>query len=136
MAVQGIRIQVIEPTDPLYIHPSNNPRIPMVSNPFNGKNFDNWKRSVIIALSAKHELALIDRNCPNPSSASPLLVRWETNNAMVLCWLLNSLTENMRNSVLYFETARVLWQDLEERFGQSNKATLFQVQKNAEGSAD
>jgi len=39
---------------------------------------------------------------------------------MVLCWLLNSLSESIRNSVLYFKTARELWCDLEERFGQSN----------------
>jgi len=31
--------------------------------------------------------------------------------------------------VLYFDTGRELWQDLEERFGQSNKVRLFQVQK-------
>ena len=55
MAVQGNRMPVIEPTDPLYIHPSDNPGIPLVSNPFNGENFDNWKRSVEIALSAKHK---------------------------------------------------------------------------------
>jgi len=32
--------------------------------------------------------------------------------------------------VLYFETAKELWNDLEEMFGQSNKARLFQVQKD------
>ena len=130
MSVQGNRTPHIEPTDPLYIHPSDNPRIPLVSNAFNGENFDNWKRSVVIALSAKHKLALIDGHCPNPGSASPLYTFWQRNNAMVLSWLLNSLTENIRNSVLYFETAKELWQDLEERFGQSNKARLFQVQKD------
>ena len=49
---------------------------------------------------------------------------------MVLSWLLNSLTENIRNSVLYFETTSELWQELEVRFGQSNKARLCQVQKD------
>ena len=48
---------------------------------------------------------------------------------MVLPWLLNSLSENVRNSVLYFDTAKSLWDDLEGRFGQINKARLFQVQK-------
>jgi len=28
---------------------------------------------------------------------------------MVLSWLLNSLDENIRNSVLYFDTAKDLW---------------------------
>jgi len=49
---------------------------------------------------------------------------------MVLSWLLNSLNDSIRNSVLCFEIARDLWIDFEERFGQSNKARLFQVQKN------
>jgi len=130
MVVQGNRLPAMEPTDPLCIHPSDNPGIPLVSTLFNGENFDNWKRSVVIALSAKHKLALVDGSYPEPGTGSPLLVLWERNNAMVLSWLLNSLTENIRNSVLYFETANELWQDLEVRFGQSNKVRLFQVQKD------
>ena len=98
------------------------------------------KRSVIIALFAKHKIALIDGTSVCPSSTSPLYTFWRRNNAMVLSWLLNSLSENMRNSVLYFEIAKELWNVLEERFGQSNKAHLFQAQKDvsclSEGDLD
>lgn len=130
MAVQGNRLPQIEPSDPLYIHPSDSPGQTLVTNIFNGENYDSWKRSVVIALSARHKVAFIDGTCSNPGSASPLYTLWQRNNAMVLSWLLNSLTENIRNSVLYFETASELWKDLEERFGRSNKARLFQVQKD------
>jgi len=129
MAVQGSRIAQVEPTDPLFVHPSDNPAQPLVSNVFNGDSFDNWKRSVEIALSARHKLAFINGKCPKPEANSPLITLWQRNNAMVLSWLLNSLSENVRNSVLYFDTAEELWKDLEGRFGQSNKARLFQVQK-------
>jgi len=130
MAVQGNRPPQLEPTDPLYIHPSDQPGQPLVSTPFNGDNFDNWRRSVIIALSAKHKVALIDGTCECPATTAPLYIFWQRNNAMVLSWLLNSLSDSVRNSVLYFDTARELWLDLEGRFGQSNKARLFQVQKD------
>jgi len=130
MAVQGNRTAQVEPSDPLFVHPSDNPAQPLVSNVFNGDNFDNWKRSVEIALSARHKLPLINGNCPKPDANSPLITLWQRNNAMVLSWLLNSLSENIRNSVLYFNTAEDLWKDLEGRFGQSNKARLFQVQKD------
>jgi len=129
MAVQGTRPPQIEPTDPLYIHPLDSPGLPLVSNIFNGENFDNWKRSVIIALSAKHKVAFIDGSCTCPAPTSPLFTFWQRNNAMVISWLLNSLNDSNRNSVLYYDTALELWKDLEERFGQSNKARLFQVQK-------
>lgn len=112
MAVQGNRIPQIERTDPLYIHPPDSPRQALVTNIFNGENYDSWKRSVMIALSARHKVAFIDKTCANQSSASPLYILWQRNNAMVLSWLLNSLTENIRNSVLYFETAKELWTDL------------------------
>ena len=130
MAVQGNRIPQIEPTDPLFVHPSDNPAQPLVANTFNGENYDNWKRSVIIALSARHKLAFIDGSCTRPEPRSPLFTLWLRNNAMVLSWLLNSLNENIRNSVLYLDTALDLWKDLEARFGQSNKARLFQVLKD------
>ena len=130
MAVQGIRASQDEPTDPLYVHPSDNPGLPLVASVFNGEHFDNWKRSVIIALSAKHKLAFIDGSCECPATTSPLYTLWKRNNAMVLSWLLNSLSDNIRSSVLYLETAGELWKDSEERFGQTNKARLFQVQKD------
>jgi len=129
MALNGNRVHQIEANDLLFIHPSDNPSLPLVENHFNGENCDNWKRSAMIALSAKHKVAFMTGKCSCPDPCSPLLPFWQRNNAMVLSWLLNSLTENVRNRVLYFDTAYDLWKDLEERFGQSNKATLFQVQK-------
>ena len=130
MAVQGTRVTQVEPTDPLYVHPSDNPAQPLVSSVFTGENFDNWKRSIIIALSARHKLGFIDGTCECPPTTAPLHSLWQRNNAMVLSWLLNSLNENVRHSVLYFDTAQGLWDDLEGRFGQTNKARLFQVQKD------
>ena len=127
---QGSRPPQVEPTDPLYVHPSDNPAQPLVSNVFNGENYDGWKRSVQIALSARHKLAFVDGTSECPAATTPLYSLWQRNNAMVLSWLLNSLSENIRSSVLYFDTAKALWDDLEGRFGQSNKARLFQVQKD------
>ena len=92
MAVQGNRTTQIEPTDPLYIHPFDNPAQPLVTNFFNGENFDNWKRYVTIALSARHKLAFIDGSLDMPESSSPLYILRQRNNAMVLSWLLNSLS--------------------------------------------
>ena len=72
MAVKETRPPQLEPTGPLYIHPSDNPKLPLVANLFNGEGFDNWKRSVMIALSAKHKIALIDGTSMCPSTTSRL----------------------------------------------------------------
>lgn len=48
---------------------------------------------------------------------------------MVLSWLLNSLSKEIAESVLYSYSAKQLWNDLEDRFGQANGVMLFQLQK-------
>ncbi|KAH0664890.1 hypothetical protein KY285_026096 [Solanum tuberosum] len=48
---------------------------------------------------------------------------------MVTSWLLNSLSKDIADSVIYSKTARDLYIDLEQRFGQSNGAKLFYLQK-------
>ena len=68
MAVPGSRTAQVEPTDPLFVHPFDNPAQPLVSTVFNGDGFDNWKRSVEIALSARHKMAFINGKCPKPEA--------------------------------------------------------------------
>lgn len=48
---------------------------------------------------------------------------------MVLLWLLNSLSKEIVESVLYLQSVKDLWSDLKHRFGQTNAAKLFQLQK-------
>nr|XP_016461597.1 PREDICTED: uncharacterized protein LOC107784913 [Nicotiana tabacum] len=46
---------------------------------------------------------------------------------MVISWLLNSLSKQIAESVLYYKTAKEIWKELEDRFGQSNGALLYQL---------
>lgn len=48
---------------------------------------------------------------------------------MVISWLLNSLSKNIADSVIYSKTTKDLWEDLEDRFGQLNGAKLYHLQK-------
>lgn len=48
---------------------------------------------------------------------------------MVLSWLQNSLSTEIRSSVVYFATAKEIWDDLMIRFSQSNVPRVFQLKK-------
>lgn len=39
---------------------------------------------------------------------------------MVITWILNALTKEISDSVVYFDFAREVWLELKERFGQLN----------------
>ncbi|XP_076941309.1 uncharacterized protein LOC143610822 [Bidens hawaiensis] len=59
---------------------------------------------------------------------------------MVISWILNTLNHNIRDSVLYAETAQSLWNELNSRYGQDGGARVYQLQKNlcqiSQGSSD
>ncbi|XP_075109063.1 uncharacterized protein LOC142180863 [Nicotiana tabacum] len=105
---------VVDSSHPYYLHPSDYP---------------GWRRALVIALSAKNKLGFIDGTLTTPPVDSGLQRIWARCNDMVLSWLLNSLSKEIAESVLYSQSAEDLWSDLEDRFGQTNGAKLFQLQK-------
>ncbi|XP_060200816.1 uncharacterized protein LOC132629096 [Lycium barbarum] len=84
----------IDSNNPLYIHSSDSPGMSLVNFIFDGRGFQGWRRTILIALLAKNKLGFIDGTCkmPDPDSS-----------------------------------------DLEQRFGQSNGAKLFHLQKELSG---
>ncbi|XP_075091973.1 uncharacterized protein LOC142172099 [Nicotiana tabacum] len=59
---------------------------------------------------------------------------------MVTSWILNSLSKDLADSLQYVKDAEELWQELEDRYDQTNGAKLYQLQKEindlTQGSLD
>ncbi|KAI3515186.1 hypothetical protein L1887_13951 [Cichorium endivia] len=119
----------IDQSDPLYLHPSDHPGLILVSTPFDGNRFGAWKRYVSIALSARNKLSFIE-GTDKPQPTDPRYGAWRRCNDMIISWMLNSLSRDIAESVLYSETAHEIWTELDDRYGQANGAKLYQLQKN------
>nr|XP_009763850.1 PREDICTED: uncharacterized protein LOC104215692 [Nicotiana sylvestris] len=130
----------IDASHPYFLHPSDSPGMTLVSSVFDGRGYGGWRRSLLIALSAKNKLGFIDGSCSAPASDSTSFNLWTRCNDMVTSWLLNSLSKEIVVSVLYSKSAQALWTDLEDRFVQSNEAKLYHLQKEIsdlmQGSSD
>jgi len=50
----------LDPSNPFYIHPSDNPGSQLVSVPLSGCGFVLWHNSMLTSLSAKNKLSLLD----------------------------------------------------------------------------
>ncbi|XP_035838302.1 uncharacterized protein LOC118485898 [Helianthus annuus] len=131
--------QLIPPMDssnPVFLHPSDHPRMILVSKQFDGIGFGSWKRAMSIALSAKNKFGFVDGSVTN--STNPSL--WSRCNDMVISWIINTLSREIGESVLYVKTASQLWKELNDRFGQINGAKYYQLQKSiceiSQGSSD
>lgn len=73
----------VDPLHPFYLHPSNTPRIVLVLVPFAGIGYSELRKGMIISLSAKNKLQLINGSFTKPDSNYRLYPRWERCKNMV-----------------------------------------------------
>ena len=86
----------------------------LVSFQFDGTGFGDWKRSMLISLSAKNKVGFIDGTIAKPLITDDHYRSWERCNSMMISWLLGVLDQTIARSVLYFRTSRDIWLNLEE----------------------
>ncbi|XP_009628584.1 uncharacterized protein [Nicotiana tomentosiformis] len=110
----------VEPSYPLYLYPSDFPRTVIVATTFNGLGYGSWRRGMLIGLSCKNKLGLINGMIPKPSADFPFYEPWCRCNDMVIAWILNSLDMKIRKTVMYTESAEKLWKEIEQRYGKPN----------------
>ncbi|XP_019237465.1 PREDICTED: uncharacterized protein LOC109217656 [Nicotiana attenuata] len=101
----------IDPSDPLYLHPSDNPRAMLVSVPLSGIGYKSWRRSVIRGLSVKNKLGFISGECKPPEPQSQRFRQWVRCDDMVTSWILNSLSKDIADSVKYANNVVELWRE-------------------------
>jgi len=123
-------LSTIDPSDPFFIHTSDHPSMTLVPKVLDGTNYAMWRRSMLISLSAKNKLGFINGTILIPGESDPKYMLWQRCNDMVLSWILNSLNQELANSVLYVETPSEIWLDLQERFSQGNFSHHYQVQRS------
>lgn len=73
-------------------------------------NYVPWKRSFQAFLRRLNKLGFIDGTLKKPDRSSPHYGLWEQNDAMVTCWLVNSMSEKVQMRLLSAETAHNIWE--------------------------
>lgn len=98
--------------DALHLHPSDHSGMMLVSKPFNGEEYGSWRRVMEFALTAKKKIGICDCSCKKPEIDSEDLESWEVCNSMVITWILNGLSLEILDSVVYMEKASDIWLEL------------------------
>ena len=71
---------------------------------------------MLIALSTKGKLFFVDGSLTKPAAND--LKKWIKCNDMVMAWILNVVTKDIGDSIIYAKSVRDMWIQLEERYGQ------------------
>lgn len=66
---------------------------------------------------------------PRPSEDSLDFKPWHRVNNVIIGWILAVFYSSIAKSVLWYNTSREIWCELDERYGQSSAAQLFSLQE-------
>ena len=119
----------MDDSNPCLLTNGDNLGLSLVTQPLTGENYQTWSRSMAMALVAKNKVGFVNGSIKAVDSSSSQYGSWKRCDTMVLSWLLNSLSKEISASVIYLDTAFEVWQDLKERFSQSNGPRVYQLQK-------
>ncbi|XP_023916736.1 uncharacterized protein LOC112028298 [Quercus suber] len=116
--------------NPFFLPTNENPGLILTLQPLTGpENYMSWARSVFSALSSRNKFGFVDGSIPKPNLSSPLYNSWSRCNTTMLSWLTNSLSLDLKASVMYINNAKDLWIDLKDRLSQGNTPRLFELGK-------
>lgn len=82
-----------------------------------------------MALNAKNKQGFVDESLQQPFVEEANASIWLRVNSMVTSWLLNAMTKEIADSILYLNSTEVVWNDLYDRFYQSNAPRIFQLKQ-------
>ena len=113
-----------------YFLPANeNPGLILTSQPLTSpENYMTWARSVFLALSSRNKFGFVNGSISEPNPTSPLFNSWNRCNTTILSWLTNSLSPDLKASVMYINSVKDLWSDLKNRLSKDKTPRLFELQ--------
>ncbi|XP_071738636.1 uncharacterized protein [Rutidosis leptorrhynchoides] len=102
------------PNHPLFLHQNDNPGLILISKKLVGsENYSSWKRSMSVALNAKNKLKIVTKEYREPELDSTTRSLWERNNDMIISWILNTVSEEISNSLNFINSAAGLWDEVD-----------------------
>ncbi|PWA74850.1 hypothetical protein CTI12_AA247640 [Artemisia annua] len=98
----------MDPSNPLYIHPSDGPgSLPIQEKLIGAQNYRSWRTAVEIGLSTKRKLGFVK----------------------VISWIMSSVSESIAKSIMFIDSACEIWIQLETRFSLSNGSRKYKLSK-------
>lgn len=119
--------------DPYHVSNSDAPGFSLVNTPLKGHNYLSWSQSVQVALRAKKKLGFINGKIKAPALDSDDYDKWWTADSMVVSWLLNAISKDISDAFVFCKNAKVLWDELKQRYGESNGPMIYKIERDIAG---
>ncbi|KAG4980833.1 hypothetical protein JHK82_034082 [Glycine max] len=94
----------------------------------NGQNYTQWVRSIKIFLPRKGREGYItgDSECPKKGVAN--VQKWKLENSKVMSWLLNTMTNEIGENFMFYDTTKDIWDIVKEMYpNMDNTFAVFEI---------
>ncbi|XP_059596413.1 uncharacterized protein LOC132254553 [Vitis vinifera] len=122
-------VVVEDSSSPYFLHNGDHPGLNLVLNLLTGPNYHTWRRAMLMALTAKNKVGFVDGTISRPMSHDLIYGAWNRCNSMISSWIINAVSREIADSLLYLDSACDIWKDLNDRFNQGNGPRIFQIKK-------
>ncbi|VFQ61063.1 unnamed protein product [Cuscuta campestris] len=119
----------MNPQNPLYLHGSDGPNTVSVEKLTGVSNYRRWRRSMEIALSSKRKLGFVKGSFVKEQADTAKAELWDTCNDTVIGWIMGSVSDSIKQTIMYMLTAREIWMYLESRYSVSNGSLKYKLNR-------
>ncbi|GJW05322.1 ribonuclease H-like domain-containing protein [Tanacetum coccineum] len=121
-----VLINGLDARNPLVLQNNDHSNVPIMSIKLTDtKNYKMWSTTMKTALNGKNKLGFIDGTCFKPITSVVLAQQWERCNAIVLGWILSSLSLELYLGQVYSEVAYNVWEELQETYDKMDGFVIF-----------
>nr|GEZ05173.1 ribonuclease H-like domain-containing protein [Tanacetum cinerariifolium] len=115
-------------SDPLYLHPNDSATLTIVSVKLKGtKNYQIWFCAMMLALEGENKTGFINGSCRRSNVNEVLGRQWDRVNAIVLGWILNSISEELFLGQNFSKKAKHVWDKLKETYDKVDGCVTFNL---------
>lgn len=117
---------------PYDLYPLDNPRILLTNMILWWEtNYDCWVKAMWNGLKAQNKISFIDKTITKPTTKDfDEAYCWGICNSMINGWIHNSIDPQLQPLIQYFDSTKVLWDDLKECFYVGNASHFYQLKSS------
>lgn len=112
MAAAG-RFNFADMQNPLFLHPSDGPLSISVAKLQGAGDYRSWRRTFEIQISSKRKLGFLNGTVKRSTTDEAQGLQWDTFNDLVIAWIHGNVSDNIKRSILFINSAHEIWKQLE-----------------------
>jgi hypothetical protein len=71
---------------------------------------------MMASLSAKNKIGFVDSSISKPPEHDDLFLAWTRCNDMMVSWILHAVSNDIKSSIIYITSSKIMWEDLKDRY--------------------